>query len=54
MIMTTIKVKTIPTIQDVIDKAKQYMAAGLSQNEAIRHAVSEVNVYNAQRGITLF
>lgn len=54
MIMTTIKIMTTPTIQDVIDKAKQYMAAGLSQKEAIHKAVSEVNVYNAQRGIRLF
>lgn len=45
------RLMTTLTIQDIIDKAKQYLAQGYSQQEAIRKAIDDSKLVNTQRGI---
>ncbi|UFH57007.1 hypothetical protein [Spirosoma sp. KNUC1025] len=38
-------IKTIPTIQDVMDKASAYIKEGLNQEEAIRRAIALITSF---------
>lgn len=43
---------TTLTIQDIINKAKQYLAEGYSQEAAIRKAIDYSKLVNTQREIS--
>lgn len=43
------KSQAIPTIQDTINKAKQYTVEGLSQQDAIRKVIDEIQWIETQR-----
>jgi len=45
------RLSTPPTIQDVIDKARRYMDQGLSQEEAIRKVIDELNSLKLQQKV---